>query len=81
MKQGKPVIVEFIPEKKTKDLTYIKSPQVGSSSQKYDKIFYRVPDVVNINVSFGTEQLLDSRRLIYQFGEIIPLPANYILGK
>jgi hypothetical protein len=78
---GKPVTIEFAPEKKTKNLTIINRAQTKSEAQKFDKLFYRVPDVVNIRINLGTEELLSSRKLIYQFGEVIQLPANYIIGK
>lgn len=78
-KTGEPLSVEFIPEQKTKDLTIINKPK--TDAPKYDKLFYRVPDVVNIKVNFGTETLLTSRRLIYQFGQVVQLPSNYIIGK
>jgi hypothetical protein len=80
-KDGLAVTVEFIPEKKTKDLTLINKPHTETILLKYDKLFYRVPDVVKMKISMGNEQLLNSRRLIYQFGQVIPLPANYIIGK
>ena len=81
MKGGKPVTVEFIPEKKTKDLTIINRVQSKSEAQKFDKLFYRVPDVVDLKISLGSEKLFDSRKLIYQFGDVIQLPANYIIGR
>jgi hypothetical protein len=80
IKGGVPVRVELIPEQKTKDLTIISKP-VKSNPPKFDKLFYRVPDVVNIKISHGSEILFNSRRLIYQFGKVIQLPANYIIGK
>jgi hypothetical protein len=81
MKGGKPVTVELTPEKKTKDLTIINRIQTKSEAQKYDKLYYRVPDVVAVKISLASEKLLDSRKLIYQFGEVVQLPANYIIGK
>jgi hypothetical protein len=81
-KNGEPLSIEFIPEQKTKDLTIINKPQQKSADgPKFDKLFYRVPDVVNIKVNLGTETLLTSRRLIYQFGQVVQLPSNYIIGK
>jgi hypothetical protein len=82
-KAGKPVVAEFIPEKKSKEITVIARPEPESESfgPVYDKLFYRVPDVVNTKISLGTEVLYNSRKLIYQFGNIIQLPANYIIGK
>ncbi|MGC1389972.1 MAG: DUF4831 family protein [Bacteroidales bacterium] len=81
MKGGKPVTLEFLPEKKTKDLAILNRVHTRAESKKYDKLFYRVPDVVDIKISMGSEKLFDSRKLIYQFGEVIQLPANYIIGK
>jgi hypothetical protein len=78
---GSPVNIEFIPEMKTRNLNIISGKTNNSSSQKNDKLFYRVPDVVNVKISFGNEVLNTTRKLIYQFGEVLPLPANYIIGK
>jgi hypothetical protein len=80
-KGGKPVMIEFIPEQKTKDLILIPNPNVESEVQVYDKLFYRVPDVVNLKITSGADVLYNSRKLIYQFGQVIQLPANYIIGK
>jgi hypothetical protein len=80
-KTGSPVMVEFIPEMKTRNLNVISVKTNNSSSQKYDKLFYRVPDVVNVKVTIGNEALNTSRKLIYQFGDVVRLPANYIIGK
>jgi hypothetical protein len=81
IKGGKPVTIEFIPEKKTKDLTLIKKSESKPEAQKYDKLFYRVPDIVGVSISLGAEKLFDTRKLIFQFGEVVQLPANYIIGK
>ncbi len=78
---GIPVAVELVPEKKTRDITIIDRQQPDKAVQKYDKLFFRVPDVVNVKINSGTETLYNSRRLIYQFGQVMQLPANYIIGK
>ncbi|MBI5009179.1 MAG: DUF4831 family protein [Bacteroidia bacterium] len=80
-KGGTPVIAELIPEQKTKALTVINKNQSDASGTTFDKLFYRVPDVVNIRISMGNEVMFKSRKLIYQFGETIQLPANFIIGK
>ncbi|MBW6501261.1 MAG: DUF4831 family protein [Bacteroidales bacterium] len=79
-KTGTPVIVEFTPEQKTKDLAVIRWTQPAQGAMRYDKIYYRVPDVVNVRIYLGNEILNSSRRLICQFGEVMQLPANYIIG-
>ncbi len=80
-KSGYPVMIEFIPEMKTRNLNTISGKSGTSSSQKIDKLFYRVPDVVNVKVSVGNEVLNTSRRLVYQMGDVVQLPSNYIIGK
>jgi hypothetical protein len=80
-KNGTPVIIEFAPEQKTKDLTILYRQQPEPAAETFDKLFYRVPDVVNVRITMATETLYNSRKLVYQFGELLQLPANYILGK
>ncbi len=79
---GNPVVIEFVPEKKNKPITLVAKPEPEAESDAtvFDKLFYRVPDVANIKISIGTEVLYNSRKLIYQFGNIVQLPANYIIG-
>jgi len=80
-KSGTPVIIEFIPELKTRNLNIVSARSRSSSSPNYDKLFYRVPDVVNVRIAIADKVLNNSRKLIYQFGETVRLPANYIIGK
>ncbi len=75
------VNVELIPENKTKDLTIISNNITDPAAPVWDKLFYRVPDIVNVKISVGDEVLLTTRRIVYQYGSVIQLPANYIIGK
>lgn len=77
---GIPISVEFVPELKTGRLNMIYKSQPAKSVQAFDKLFYRIPDVVNVKISYGDKVLNSSRRLFYQFGEVVNLPSNYILG-
>jgi hypothetical protein len=81
-KAGIPVTIQFIPVQKTKDFKITTRPQPGNEmTPKYDKLFYRMPDVVSVNIKMGEESLYNSRKLIYQFGNILQIPANYLIGK
>ncbi len=80
-KNGKEVIVSLNPEQKTKDLTFIISETPDPFAPPVDKLYYRIPDIVNMSVRMGDEILYSSRKMIYQFGEIMQLPGNYIIGK
>lgn len=79
--EGIPVSVEFVPELKTDNINIIRKSQPVKSAQTYDKLFYRIPDVVTVKISYGDKVLKSTRRLVYQFGEIVNLPSNYIIGK
>ena len=76
-----PVTLEIVPEQKTKDLAIIKKQQAEPTASVYDKLYYRVPDMVNLKISMGPEVFLNSRKLVFQFGQVVQLPANYIIGK
>jgi hypothetical protein len=76
---GRPVVVEMMEFNSNSDLNIIADPRTGV--EKFDRIYYRIPEVVNINVTDGKTTLGNTRQLIYQFGPIVTLPANYILGK
>lgn len=76
---GDPVVIELTPEKRTRDLNFIRNAPEDKKAVPQDKLYYRVPDVVNMKISLGNEVLFNSRRLVYQFGEIVQLPANLLL--
>ena len=80
-KDAKDVTIELIPEQKTRELNLITRKQSEKDALVFDKLFYRVPDVVNMKINLGDELLYNSRVLIYQFGEIVQLPSNYIIGR
>jgi hypothetical protein len=78
---GIPVLAEVVPEQKTKDIVIIEKGTQKSSDALYDKLFYRIPDVANIIISMNGKTLYSSRKLVYQLGEIMQLPSNYVIGK
>ncbi|MGQ9621453.1 MAG: DUF4831 family protein [Bacteroidales bacterium] len=82
-KTGTPVTAELEPAGKTKDITYIVRPQAKEDEvqTRYDKLYYRAPEMVTFRLKYGAETLYESRKLVYQLGEIMQLPANYIIGK
>ena len=78
---GVAIIAELIPEQKTKALTVINNNRRSQGGVMFDKLFYRAPDIVNLKISMGREVLFNSRKMVYQFGEIIQLPENFIISK
>jgi hypothetical protein len=80
-KTGTPVSAELVPAQKTKDISLITRVPSASAATTNDKLFFRMPDVVDFKIKMGNITLYDSRKLIYQFGETMQLPSNYLLGK
>ncbi len=75
---GRPVVAELMSNNGTDSLNIISG---NNNEDTYDKIFYRVPEVVDIRITDGRRNLGGKRQLIYQFGKKVALPANFILGK
>jgi hypothetical protein len=80
-KGGQAVTVMFKPEDKTKSLSVLNNTVPDRAGPVYDKLFYRVPDIADIKINLGQDVLFNSRRLVYQFGKVIQLPSNYIIGQ
>jgi hypothetical protein len=79
---GTPVVAELIPAGKIKDITIITRPaEEGKSIQTFDKLYYRIPEVVTLKVSSAGKSYVETRKLVYQLGQVVQLPANYIIGK
>ncbi len=78
---GTPVSVKFVPEQKTKELTMIRTVPSDPKAPQYDKLYYRIPDVADMTLYLGDEALYSSRVIVYQFGEVVQLPSNYVIGK
>lgn len=76
---GRPVVVEMMTAGKVDKINMIRSDL--SQGEKFDKLFYRIPEVVNVRVTDGRRTLGSSRQLVYQFGPVVTLPANYIIGR
>jgi len=79
---GDPVQMEIIPSGKTRDLKLVMRPaSTKKELSSSDRLYYRVPDVAEITLTLGDERLCTARKLIYQFGNTVTLPSNFIIGK
>jgi hypothetical protein len=78
---GDPVMLELVPEKRTGTLSVLRASQSQPGENSNNRLFYRVPDVVNMKITLGNEVLFNSRRLVYQLGEIVQLPGNMLIGR
>jgi hypothetical protein len=78
--EGIPVNITLIPEQKTRDITLLYRQQDTGNGSQRNKLYYRIPDVAGLTIMMGDEKLYESRKLIYQFGDIVQLPGNYVIG-
>ncbi len=78
-RSGTPVVLSITPEKKTININGVSPGEVSGTSG--DKLFYRIPDIATIRLSHGNEILYTSRKMIFQFGELMEMPANYLINK
>jgi len=62
-------------------VSHYKNPLQWQTIPVTDKLYYRYLILVNIVIRMEDEQLYSSRKWIYQFGEVMQLPGNYIIGK
>jgi hypothetical protein len=76
-----PVTIQLIPEQRTKDITVLTKQPSGTTASMLDKLFYRIPDVAGLKINLGKNTIYSSRKLVSQFGEVMQLPANFIIGK
>ena len=80
--RGKPVLIEMTPSGKTRDLNLMVRPVASEKElESRDRLYYRVPDVVDVTVTSSDEILCTARKLVYQFGNTVTLPSNFIIGK
>jgi hypothetical protein len=81
-KAGTPVQIEIVPTGKTKELNLEVRPVTSEKELTVrDKLYYRVPDVADIKIASGNATLCAGRKLVYQFGTVVTLPSNFIIGK
>ncbi|MCU0473595.1 MAG: DUF4831 family protein [Bacteroidales bacterium] len=80
-KNGLPVTIQLVPEQRTKDLAIMTREHSDASVPILDKLYYRIPDVASLKINLGNRTIYSSRKLVSQFGEVMQLPANYIIGK
>jgi hypothetical protein len=79
---GRPVQVEMTASGKTGELKLVVKPVTSQKDlAARDRLYYRVPDVAEIRISMGDETLCTARKLVYQFGNTVTLPSNFIIGK
>ena len=76
---GKPVMIEFEP---LTDLSDQYKQKMGSDNPVAGKsgVYYRMPGLANIKVTYELNTLATLRATVAQFGSVAPLPEEMLLG-
>jgi hypothetical protein len=74
LKEGIPLLVHMEPLGKTRDMGAYYAGKTGEAGN--NKIFYRLPDVVELNVRLGNTELCKQRISVYQSGALINTPIR-----
>jgi hypothetical protein len=77
---GRPITIEIVSAGKTEPLEPIVIEQ-ESDEQNIAKLYYRVPDLAQVQIIDGKNLLANKKLLIYQYGKILQLPSNFILER
>jgi hypothetical protein len=81
-KKGVPVSLLLSKIAGSRDMTVITYPKAqDGTSAVNDKLYYRMPQITTVDIKKGEETIYSGRKLIYQLGNIMQLPSNYIIGK
>ncbi|MDR2910350.1 MAG: DUF4831 family protein [Bacteroidales bacterium] len=76
---GKPVMLKIDPDKILSE-KYTDTARPENTSAGTSGIYYRMPGVATINVIYELKTLATARTTITQFGEVAPVPEEFILG-
>ncbi len=76
---GKPVMIEFEP---LTDLSDQYKQKMGSDNPVAGKsgVYYRMPGLANIKITYELNTLATLRATVAQFGSVAPLPEEMLLG-
>ncbi len=76
---GKPVMIEFEPDDALQ-AQYQKKASSENPNAGSQGIFYRMPAVANVKITYGLNPLASARTTVAQFGVVAPLPEEFLNG-
>jgi len=74
LEEGSPVRVEILPSGKTRSLRNL-IPQ-NPEEDAYNQIYYRLPDVADVRILRGDNELVQKRLNIFQLGALVSVPMD-----
>ena len=77
---GKPVMIEFEPEE-TLASQYTKNAGSDNPEAGASEVYYRMPGVANMKITYDLNTLATAHAIIAQFGVVAPLPEELLQGE
>lgn len=78
--RGRPIIVELEKKNQTKNLSFLLSDKINREGNTYiDRLFYRIPDQVDVKVYDGNVLLAKRKVNIEQYGIVALFPAMFLM--
>ncbi len=79
---GRPIIIELEKMDQTRNLSFLMDDQVNREGLQYkNKLYYRVPDVVQVKVFDGNKLLATRKVNVEQYGEVLQFPAMFLMDE
>ncbi|PLX12713.1 MAG: hypothetical protein C0597_12675 [Marinilabiliales bacterium] len=79
---GRPIIIELEKKNQTRNLSYLMDDQVNREGMEYkNKLYYRVPDQVQVRVFDGNNLLARRKVHVEQYGEVLQFPAMFLMDE
>lgn len=79
---GRPIIIELEQMNQTKNLSFLMDDKVNREGLEYkNKLYYRVPDVVQVKVYDGNNMLASRKVEVEQYGEVLQFPAMFLMDE
>jgi len=76
---GKPVMIEFEPEEALTS-KYAKNANSANPNAGAKGVYYRMPGVANMKITYELNTLASARATVAQFGVVAPLPDELLQG-
>jgi hypothetical protein len=77
---GRPIIIELEQMNQTRNLSFLMDDKINREGMEYhNKLYYRVPDVVQVKVFDGNTMLASRKVQVEQYGEVLQFPAMFLM--
>ena len=78
--RGRPIIIELEKKENTRNLNFLMADKINREGTEYsDKLYYRIPDLVQVKVYDGNTMLATRKVDVEQYGITVPFPTQFLM--